>query len=197
MPRISNDRRDRVRRAIIDAAADCFADKGFAATSISEICAAANMSVGGIYRHFAGKDELVDAVSEAILTPVIEALDTAAHGPDVLDTAEVIDLLHTTLLQCAPGSEPRLMVGQFWAELLRDPTFPGSRQELGTALRAGLTRLVVRANPDTLEPDRLTAALMAIGMGVFLSQSIDDTETSTRELIDAISVLLRHNLPST
>ncbi|MFB7493093.1 TetR/AcrR family transcriptional regulator [Streptomyces sp. NPDC056161] len=197
MPRISNDRRDRVRRAIIDAAADCFADKGFAATSISEICAAANMSVGGIYRHFAGKDELVDAVSEAILTPVIEVLDAAAHGPDVLDTAEVIDLLHNTLLQCAPGSVPRLTVGQFWAEQLRDPAFPGSRQELGTALRTALTRLVVRANPDALEPERLTAALMAIGMGVFLSQSIVDTETSTRELIDAISVLLRHGHPPT
>lgn len=157
-----------------------------------EICAAANMSVGGIYRHFASREDLINAVFEAIRAPVVAALDEAAQGPDVLDTAEVIDLVHNTLMQSAPGSAPRLIVGQFWAELLRDPTHPGPHQPLATALHAALTRLVARANPDAPEPERLAVALIAAGMGVFLTQSIVDAKASTRELIDAMSVLLRH-----
>jgi AcrR family transcriptional regulator len=55
------------RDAILAAALDCFARKGYAATSIDDVRRASGASVGSIYHHFGSKEELaagihVDAV---------------------------------------------------------------------------------------------------------------------------------------
>ena len=50
------------RRAILDAALVLFADKGYHGTAVPEIARAAGIATGTIYRHFAGKEELVNAL---------------------------------------------------------------------------------------------------------------------------------------
>lgn len=55
--------RGRARReAILDAAAEAFLERGFHATSIDEVGAAAGISGPGVYRHVASKDDLLMAV---------------------------------------------------------------------------------------------------------------------------------------
>lgn len=46
------------RKTIIDAAAKCFAEKGYSACSMQEIADCSGMSKGAIYGHFSGKEEL-------------------------------------------------------------------------------------------------------------------------------------------
>ena len=50
------------RQQIIQAAYRLFLDKGYAATSIRDIVAAAGITIGGFYAHFASKEELFSAV---------------------------------------------------------------------------------------------------------------------------------------
>jgi AcrR family transcriptional regulator len=50
------------RRAILDAALACFQERGFAATSMEEIRARSRASVGSIYHHFEGKEQLAEAL---------------------------------------------------------------------------------------------------------------------------------------
>lgn len=74
------------RAQILDAAAKLFAERGFHGVSVHEIGAACGISGPALYRHFAGKDDLLTqslvAISERHLA---EATDrTARHAePDV------------------------------------------------------------------------------------------------------------------
>lgn len=47
---------------VIHAALDCFSEKGFTSTSISDVCARSGMSVGILYHHFKSKEQLAAAV---------------------------------------------------------------------------------------------------------------------------------------
>ena len=49
-------------KQVLEAAEKCFSVHGFHATSMAEIAAAAEMSVGHIYRYFACKDTLIAAI---------------------------------------------------------------------------------------------------------------------------------------
>ena len=50
------------RRAVLDAARSLFGRKGYAQTSVDEIAAAARVTKGAVYHHFAGKEALFRAV---------------------------------------------------------------------------------------------------------------------------------------
>jgi TetR/AcrR family transcriptional regulator, repressor for uid operon len=49
-------------KQVLEAAETCFRTHGFHATSMAQIAAAAKMSVGHIYRYFAGKDDIIAAI---------------------------------------------------------------------------------------------------------------------------------------
>lgn len=67
MPRLSSDRAEERRRHILDAAMRCFIASGFSATSIRDICREADMSIGGVYVHFDGKEAIVEGLVAALL----------------------------------------------------------------------------------------------------------------------------------
>ncbi len=52
------------RSAILDAALDCFLERGFAGTSLARIARAADVSTATVYRHFPTKDELFAQIIE-------------------------------------------------------------------------------------------------------------------------------------
>ncbi|WP_354700645.1 hypothetical protein DSM112329_00930 [Paraconexibacter sp. AEG42_29] len=74
---LTGNARGRASRArLLEAAAGCFGERGYAATRIADITAAAGMSQAGFYRHFPDKDAIL---LEALQVP-LEAL-LAATGP--------------------------------------------------------------------------------------------------------------------
>jgi TetR/AcrR family transcriptional regulator, repressor for uid operon len=52
------------RTAILDAAERCFARSGFHQTSMNDICQAAGMSPGNLYRYFPSKEALIAGIAE-------------------------------------------------------------------------------------------------------------------------------------
>ena len=71
-------RRDARRLAILNAAARVFRERGFAATGMREIAAAADLSPANLYHYFRGKQELLYFCQEASLDRLLEALRAAA-----------------------------------------------------------------------------------------------------------------------
>ncbi len=53
---------DRTRIQIEDAAIELFMEQGYHATSMRQIAERAEVALGGIYNHFAGKEELFEAI---------------------------------------------------------------------------------------------------------------------------------------
>jgi AcrR family transcriptional regulator len=79
------ERRQQTRDAIIAAATTLFGDKGFGATTMDEIAAAAGVAKGAVYHHFPAKGAVFEAVlRKASKALAIEVNAKAVHAPDVL-----------------------------------------------------------------------------------------------------------------
>lgn len=80
MPAISAARAESRRRAIVDAAAKVFVQKGYAAASIAEIASVAGVSDGLIYRYFDDKRALLDVVLSDYFKKIVKKLESAARS---------------------------------------------------------------------------------------------------------------------
>ena len=81
MPPIAGAQPTGLRRRILDAALELFAERTYAATTVPDIAARADVAVGSIYRHFPNKEALGSAVfaqakaqfAEEVLTEEVRA----------------------------------------------------------------------------------------------------------------------------
>ena len=69
--------------AILTAAADLFAERGPAATSIRDIAARSKVNHGLVFRHFGTKEQLVGAVLDHLSTNMSTLLDSGAPADAV------------------------------------------------------------------------------------------------------------------
>ena len=77
--------------SILRTAAEEFADRGFAGTAISSIAKKAGVSVGVIYKYYAGKEDLFNACVAKSLRTMEEVLDAAKNsGGSMLEMADVL-----------------------------------------------------------------------------------------------------------
>src|SRR5712675_2270844 len=68
------------RDAILAAALDEFADRGFAATRLDDVARRADVAKGTIYLHFADKETLFQELIRMELSPVVAALENVSHA---------------------------------------------------------------------------------------------------------------------
>jgi AcrR family transcriptional regulator len=93
------------RGQLIDVATSLFADQGYGGTSIEAVLAAAGVSRGALYHHFAGKEALftavLEAVSDRVTAEVTEAIRDCTDPLDTLRTAALawIDLAGDPVVQ--------------------------------------------------------------------------------------------------
>jgi AcrR family transcriptional regulator len=69
------------RQRIMDAAREVFARRGFGAT-LDEVAGFAGVGVGTVYRHFANKTAVINALFEESVERLVELAGTAAAAPD-------------------------------------------------------------------------------------------------------------------
>lgn len=93
------------RGQLIEVATSLFADHGYGSTSIEAVLAAAGVSRGALYHHFAGKEALftavLGAVSERVAAEVTEAIRDCTDPVDALRTGALawIDLAGDPVIQ--------------------------------------------------------------------------------------------------
>ena len=87
------------RTVLLLAAARCFVEKGYAATSMRDIAAQAGMKAGSIYYHFPSKEQLFLAVYEAGVLEIADVVQAAidAHS-DPWGRLEAACATHLTVL---------------------------------------------------------------------------------------------------
>lgn len=73
-------RRQMTRQALVEAAAEAFARKGFYGASLEEIAEAAGFTRGAIYSNFGSKEELLFAVLEFSIDRQLDAVSEAMEG---------------------------------------------------------------------------------------------------------------------
>ena len=95
----------RIRKEeIVQAALQVVGSKGVRALTISAIASSAGMSEANIYRHFAGKEEILTALAEFIGSSVMgKAAAIAAGSRKPLEKLETIFFSHISLIIEHPG----------------------------------------------------------------------------------------------
>ena len=93
-PRVNFEHR---RDEIIRVAATLFAEKGFHAASTNDICDALNINRGVLYHYIDGKEELLFAIHERFIEPLLERARAIASAPEAAD--QILRRLSRELVQ--------------------------------------------------------------------------------------------------
>ncbi len=129
--------RSRVR--ILDAAAGLLSCRGYAATTLTDIAAAAEMQAGSLYYHFDSKDAIVEEVLRVGVDHACDAIDAAlaALGPEAPGSQRLAEAI-VAYVNCVVAES------NFTVANIRcySESPPRTREQLASALR-GFTDLWV------------------------------------------------------
>ena len=160
------------RKQILAAAASCFAERGFEATTMDDIARGARLSKGSLYWHFQNKRELFLAVLDAVVLELFQVWEErAGNEPDILAALEgMFDVAADRLLD-----PPDLI--SLWLEYLRVPegrerlavVYRDVRERLASLIDEGIARGQIRE----LSRESLAAAITAGGEGLGLQAMVD------------------------
>ncbi len=90
----------RASKAIIDTSATVFAQRGYHATGITELCVANDLGKGALYHYIASKEELLAAIHDRVMDEVQAGADrvVASGGPPPDQLAklgeEMLEVIH-------------------------------------------------------------------------------------------------------
>jgi AcrR family transcriptional regulator len=172
-------RAGRSRRAILDAAAPIFAERGYEAASLNEIILASGLTKGGFYFHFRSKRELALAVLQDSGERWVRLLDRELGAtPTALERLVAAPRLIARLARRGEGPAALRRLAD---DLTRDPEV---RDEVCGSIRTWIASAasdVVAAQAegsvrDDLDPEVLAEILIAafVGAQTFTEQFGDD-----------------------
>jgi TetR/AcrR family transcriptional regulator, repressor for uid operon len=149
------------QRQILEAARACFRLNGFHATSMAEIATRAGMSVGHMYRYFAGKDDIIVAIVEADVTRSREEM--AALEAQQADVRQMVKSYVERVVRHFADRQSAALFLEIMAESARNPKVADMvrpvRKEKFDRLRA----MLARGYPDCA-PDKLDQRAEALGV---------------------------------
>jgi AcrR family transcriptional regulator len=177
------------RERIVERAAELFAERGIAATSVDEVLAAAGAGKGQFYHYFRGRDELAAAAVGYRCAQVVAGLTMALGDISSLAVLEQVlaafidDFERTGLPGCPIGTLSTEIAGHNEAARLQAAAgFDAWERLLADALERMRERGELRADAA---PARLATGLLAsIEGGMVLSQARKDM-ASLRIAVDA------------
>jgi AcrR family transcriptional regulator len=138
-------RKDSRPGEILEAALDCFAERGFAATRLEDVAARAGVTKGTAYLYFKNKEELFKAVVSRYLVPAIEQFEAAARAPEPVSEqlASIAAMFVENIYNTRFSALPKLVVSEAsnFPELARfylDEVVDRGRRLLTSLLRRGI-----------------------------------------------------------
>lgn len=194
-------RRDMYRRQILNAAEVEFSRSGYAATKVSAIAKAADLSLATVYKSFAGKTEIWDSLHAERMKDLLarvaseSAADASALDRILAGVASVARYLidHPSYLAMS------LWAGTGWAS--SDRAAHGVQESVWSAglgtMAAGVEAAIAAGEIPPIDP-RVAAGLIVSSMQVWLATWADgDPTASADDVIAAMTQRLRWMLVGT
>jgi AcrR family transcriptional regulator len=142
-PRLSRaEQRQQNRDRLLDAAERVFAERGYRVATVDDVAAAAGLTKGAVYSHFANKQELFAAAVERRYRR--RADEFSAHmaaGKELTDGAAGAALDFAASIDDG-GVDWALLFLEAWAEMLRTPEFGDALRAIDDRVRADLAEVV-------------------------------------------------------
>jgi AcrR family transcriptional regulator len=147
------------RRQILDAALRCFDENGVPATTVEDICVAADLSVGSIYHHFAGKEDIREhLVREAMTEYRAGFVGALERGGDLASSLRHLVRFHVEWVENRPALT-KLMLSAEESER-STPSGHEHYREYSDAIGTWLRRQARARKIRRMEPDLYSALLM-------------------------------------
>lgn len=179
------------RRIIVGTAAELFAAKGFHQTSIRDIAKRAGISLGNLYNHFSGKEQLIAEIAmlEADELPAILALLQRHEDP-----FRAIERFAIGYLDYAAQTENAALAIEIAAEVMRSPAirdgFAENRKSVVTAIAANLSRGISQGFFDqNLDVTETAALILDLIEALALRSSISGGRATPQSRIALVSML--------
>lgn len=190
MPRRSQAaRRESTREALLDAGRDLFAARGVDGVAAEELVAAAGVTRGALYHHFANKQEVFRAVFERMEADLRDELETRLAGVgDPL--VELVDSVGWFLDVCERPAvrrlglveAPAVLGWQTWRQIENDHALGVVVERLEAAGRAGVE---LPAPAGVLAPLLFAAVIEAA-----LTIAHADDPPATRQVVEPALVAM-------
>jgi len=192
-------RSEETRAKILAVAEGLFAQKGYDATGVADICTAATVSKGAFYHHFPAKQAVFQALLEGWLAQLDAQMQTAfARSVDV--PSGLTAMAGETGPIFAGANSRSLIFLEFWMQASRQPDIwqiavaPYHRyvDVFSGLIQKGIQEGSIRADVD---PHSAAQAVIAIALGLFLQAFFDPqgedwqqiTQRAVRILVDGMA----------
>jgi AcrR family transcriptional regulator len=169
-------RGEETRSNILEAALECFAQRGYEATGVAEICKRASVTKGAFYYHFPSKQavflELFNRWLEGIGEQLAEARSEATNVPEgLLRMATRAQSVFDT----AGGQLPMFL--EFWTEAQHDSVirkviiapYRRYRDYFSEIIQAGIKEHTLKS----VDPDVAAQVMVSLAVGLVLQGVLD------------------------
>jgi AcrR family transcriptional regulator len=174
---MAGERRGEDTRARIRAAAELlFAQRGYDATAVAEICAQAHVTKGGFYHHYHSKQELFLELLHRWLDSVAVSLQAdLCQGENVPGAMRRMAGTLGQVLAAAGGKLPIFL--EFWSKATREPLVWDATVAPYHQYRDYFSRLVqqgiAEGSLSPVDPQMAARTLVSLAIGLILQGLLD------------------------
>ncbi len=183
------------RRAVLAAARSSFGSKGYARTSVDEIAAAARVTKGAVYHHFAGKEALFRAV-HAEVEGEAQGRAFAAVDPHQPPVDQIVAMVNGYLDATLDEEIRRITLIDGPALLGLEADVPADQRAAQQGARSAIAAAIGRGELVDVDPDVLTQLIggLALQCGLLIARAADPDATRAA-LGQAVDAMLRGLAP--
>jgi AcrR family transcriptional regulator len=174
---------------VLDAARSLFGRNGYAQTSVDEIAAAARVTKGAVYHHFAGKEALFRAVHDEVETDALaRAMGAAEPGRPPVD--QIVAIMNAYLDAALDEEIRRITLIDGPAMLGLEPELPPEQQATQAGVRSFIAESIERGQLADLDPGMLTDLIGGLALlgGLMIARAADPgvTRAAVGKALDAM-----------
>jgi AcrR family transcriptional regulator len=166
------------RQQILDAAAACFARRGFHQTTMQHICEEADLSPGAVYRYFPSKEAIIEAMSEYRQKQNAELLEQALAKEETLDVMDELLRLFFIERDGAELDASCALMIELVSECPRNERIRVAQQQVSGAVLTSLTELISGAQARgeikaALDPESIARIMLGLYQGFVMQRLVD------------------------
>jgi AcrR family transcriptional regulator len=182
------------REALLEAALQVFAARGYRDSSVDDIAERAGYSKGAVYWHFSSKDDLFFALlEERIDRPWRETIDLLGSAAPERDMAPEASRRFGEILR---GQRELLLINnEYWSQAVRDPKlgarYARRQEKLRTALAKAIAARLEQlgAPPAGDAAEELATAFMSLAAGLAQERLVEPDAVPDHLLGDTFALI--------